>query len=222
MIAVISDIHGNLPALHAVIKDMPKVDKILCAGDIVGYNPYPNEVIQELKLLNALCILGNHDRAIVRGSTLHFNKYARAAIDWTNKNLSENSMLYLLSLPESMLVNIDGYKIAIHHGSPHNEDEYIMPEDANEELLKYDPADLLVLGHTHIPFIKHFKNGTILNPGAVGQPRDNDPRASYAIVDLKKWDFKIRRIKYDINTVERKILDAGLPSFLGKRLYHGF
>ncbi len=221
MIAIISDIHGNLPAFKAVLSDIPHVDTILCAGDLVGYNPYPNEVIDEIKLRGVISIRGNHDRAVIYDDYSNMNEYAALAAIWTRRNLTKENLNFLLSLKDSLVLEIEGKKIAIHHGAPFDEDYYVYPEYADEELLEYDNPDLLILGHTHIPFIKRFGERYIINPGSVGQPRDGDPRASYILADLKNMKFELRRVRYEIDEVVEKIREENLPIFLGERLYYG-
>ncbi len=222
MIAVISDIHGNYPALKAVLEDMPQVSLILCAGDLVGYYPYPNEVIAKIKRMGARCIRGNHDRAVIYDDYSRFNPYAEAAARWTRENLSSESMEYLLGLRDSMLLRVNGKLIAIHHGAPFDEDVYIFPEDVDEGLLEHDGADILIMGHTHVPFVVDYGGKAILNPGSVGQPRDGNPKASYALIDINEWEFEIRRVDYPIEEVDRKTREVGLPDILAERLYYGF
>ena len=221
MIAIISDIHGNLPALKAVLDDMGKVELIICAGDLVGYNPYPNEVIQEVKMRKMICIRGNHDRAVIYDDYSSMNGYAASAAMWTKRNLTRANMEYLLSLRDNIIFDYHGKKIASHHGAPFDEDFYVYPEDATEDLLNYDNGDILILGHTHVPFIKNFGKRYIINPGSVGQPRDGDPRASYIIADIDNLIFTLRRVKYDIEEVVSRIHEENLPPFLGERLYYG-
>ena len=222
MLALISDIHGNLPALKVVLERIEDADAILCAGDLVGYNPWPNEVIWEIKMRNIPCIRGNHDRAVIYDDYSRFNPYAATAASWTRAQLTEENMKYLYSLKDNLILEVEGKRIAVHHGAPFDEDRYIYPADVTEELLGYDNADILVLGHTHVPFVKVFDSGVIINPGSVGQPRDGDPRASYALVDLKNRKYEIKRVEYPIDEVYEKIIEEGLPAFLGERLYIGY
>ncbi len=222
MLALISDIHANLPALKVVFEEIDDADMILCAGDLIDYNPWPNEVIWEIRKRNIPCILGNHERAFIYNDYSHFNPTAAIAGKWTRGVLSEESKKYIYSLRSKMLVEYEGFKIAIHHGAPFDEDFYVYPEDADEGLLNYDNPDILVLGHTHVPFVKIFDRGVIINPGSVGQPRDGDPRASYAIVDLKNRKYEIKRVEYPIDEVYNKIIEVGLPPVLGERLYLGY
>ncbi len=219
MIAVISDIHANLPALEAVLREIGDVDEILCAGDLVGYNPWPNEVISMVRERGIRCILGNHDRAILRRDFSYFNPIAVEACQWTLEHLTPESLEFLASLPENMILDMDDSRIAVHHGSPWDEDMYVYPDMVDESFLEKDGADILIMGHTHVPFIAEFPSGKILNPGSVGQPRDGDPRASYAIID--EQGIEIRRVDYDIDRVYKEILRSGLPEVLGERLYFG-
>ncbi len=219
MIGVISDIHGNLPALEAVLEAMGEVSTILCAGDIVGYNPYPREVIDMVISRGIVCIRGNHDRAVLGEDYSRFNPYAAAAARWTRRQLDSRYLSFLESLPDSKILRVEGMKIAIHHGSPWDEDMYVYPDMVTEEYLRFDNPDILVLGHTHVPFIKKSPSGIVLNPGSVGQPRDGDWRASYAIIDGD--EVRIHRVEYDVDEVYMRILDTNLPEFLGERLYSG-
>ncbi len=224
MLALISDIHGNLPALQCVLEELENsgVEIILCAGDLVGYNPWPNEVIWEIRRRNIPCIRGNHDRAVIMDEYSRFNPYAAIAARWSREALTEENMQYLISLRDSMILEHSGYRISVHHGAPFDEDFYVYPEDATEKLLEYDTPDILVLGHTHVPFVKEYPRGVIINPGSVGQPRDGDPRAAYALVDVKRRIYKIKRVPYDIDKVADAIYRTGLPSFLAQRLYLGY
>ena len=219
MIGIISDIHANLPALKAVLEDLGDADFIVCAGDLVGYNPYPNEVVKIIKDMGIPCIRGNHDRAIIARDFSHFNPIAVEACQWTLEHLSRESMAYLASLKDYIKLNLEGKRISIHHGSPWDEDEYIYPDMVNESFLEYEESDVLIMGHTHVPFVKKFSRGIILNPGSVGQPRDGDPRASFATIDGE--EVRIHRVEYDIEEVYNEILKAGLPRVLGERLYQG-
>lgn len=224
MYAILSDIHGNLPALTAVMEKLKEfeIDGIICAGDLVGYNPYPNEVVEFAKKHFYVCIRGNHDRAVVYNDFRKFNTYAEIAGRWTRERLTPENMMYLEKLSDNAVLVLNGVKIAVHHGAPFDEDFYVFEDMVDESLLEYDTVDVLILGHTHIPFIKQFKNGVVLNPGSVGQPRDGDWRASVCIADFEEQRYEIFRVEYDVQTVAKKISEESLPSILGERLFHGF
>lgn len=226
-IAVISDIHSNLEALKAILNQMEKVNQILCVGDFVGYGAKPNEVIEFAKHLKTGSVLGNHDYASLTDDTSGFNPYAAVAAHYTYQHLSRESKEFLTSLPLTSKLKIKSYTLFLVHGSPADPlNEYIFPETSKnllQEFLKSTGADVLLLGHTHVPMIIKLKEGVVLNPGGVGQPRDHDPRASYCVIRMEdgKLSFKKHRIKYDINKTASEILAAGLPSILAQRLYHG-
>jgi len=223
-IALISDVHSNIIALDAVLADVDSigVGLILNAGDIVGYNPYPNETIERFKSRNIQSILGNHDKAVIRFNPVGMNKMAAEAVLWTSKNIAAEGVDYLKDLKSRLFMRIGTHLCGIYHGSPRDDDEYLYEVDAGRELLEMCECSILIVGHTHMPFIKRFDNGMIVNSGSVGQPRDGDPRANYVLFDSDTGDFQIRRVSYDVEIVEKKVQSVGLPSFLGERLRQGF
>lgn len=219
-VGIIADIHSNLPALEAVLKDMGGVSSIYCAGDLVGYNPFPNEVIEIIRGKKVQCVLGNHDFAVLTGNTSFFNPRAAEAVEWTRKNISKGSLDFLRNLPY-----FNKNKFYLTHGSPESPlDEYVYPEfrnDVFERFFHVAGSDTIILGHTHKPYIKRLDGKLVFNPGAVGQPRDGDPRASYGILDTDKMEARIFRTEYDIQRVADKIDMVGLPQSLAKRLALG-
>lgn len=218
-IGLIADIHSNLPALNAVLEHID-VDATLCAGDIVGYYPFPNEVIELVKDHGIASIYGNHDKAVLTGDTSWFNPIAASAIEWTRDNISPGGIKFLEDLPAQLMFE----DVAIVHGSPHDPDEYVYPTTSPAKLEKFlDQVGkkILVLGHTHVQWSLELENGTILNPGAVGQPRDGDPKAAYAILDTKSEEFMMHRIGYDVEETASKTLEVGLPQHMARRLFFG-
>lgn len=223
LIGLISDVHSNGVALRAVISTLKKLNVkiILHAGDIVGYNPYPDETIELFKQNKIVSILGNHDRALITGDTSHFNPYAKIAIEWTQKTVSQESLDYILGLKDTLSVVVKGEGISMFHGSPNDFNEYILPNDATPDLLSHINCNLLVLGHTHIPFIMDSERGIIVNPGSVGQPRDGNSDASFAVYDTVNREIKLRRTAYDIETVIEDMLAEHLPEEMAFRLRRG-
>lgn len=221
--ALVADIHSNLSALRAVLEDIDEqgIDLVVCAGDIVGYGPEPNEVVRELRKRDVIAIQGNHERALVQLNTEGMNPQASAAIWWTAKRIGEDELYYLRQLKPRALLNLAGIPTGLFHGSPRNDDEYIYEEDASAELLDAGRCSLLITGHTHVPYAVVLPEGALVNPGAVGQPRDGDPRASYMVYDERQGTFDIRRLAYDARVVADAILKAGLPIYLGQRLLSG-
>lgn len=214
---VISDIHSNYPALREVMRrfDDEGVDGILCAGDIVGYNSMPNEVINLLRDRDATCILGNHDRTAVSADYNSMNALAIAAIRWTVSILTPENMNFLKSLGESAILP----EIAIYHGSPFEPDDYTYEDMVDERLAAYSGTPFTVLGHTHVPFVKKMSSATVMNPGSVGQPRDGDARASCII--LSEAEQRIVRVPYDVEMLISNNMKCGLPLPLSERLRWG-
>lgn len=243
---ILSDIHANLTALQASLSESEgKWDKAICLGDIVGYGPDPNEVIDRLRALGTVTIRGNHDKV---GSGLtsadDFNPVARAAAMWTREQLRAENREYLESLPLGP-VSIDGFSLV--HGALRDEDEYVVaPAQALESLLEA-PSQVTFFGHTHLQggfslgpdnaisalrlrpangekLTKlEIKKGTnyLLNPGSVGQPRDGDSRAAFAIADIDHGFVEFWRVPYEVESVQSRMEKAGLPESLILRLSFG-
>ncbi|POG56992.1 metallophosphoesterase family protein [Haloferax marisrubri] len=216
-LGVISDVHGNLPALDAVFESMPPVDRLVCAGDVVGYNPWPEECVSELAERDVPTVSGNHDRAVTSGTGFRFNSMAAAGVDYARDALSPASMEWLSGLPKTRTL-ADG-RVKLAHGHPNDPDRYTYPDDFSPSLL--DDEDLLVLGHTHVQGHRIYDDGIVLNPGSVGQPRDGDPRAAYAVADLDAMEIETERVAYDIDRVAERVREVGLPERLASRLYEG-
>lgn len=241
---VVSDLHSNFEALGAVLADARgQYDRIVCCGDLVGYGPDPNRVVDWARANVATSIRGNHDRVCCGIEDPEwFSPSAQEAARWTMTQLTPESLNWLRELPRGP-VEAGGFAIA--HGSPLDEDEYVasLAEAANV----FDYLDLRVtfFGHTHLQggFVRGGDRRTLLakphrreaetnlrlapdsvyliNPGSVGQPRDGDPRAAYALYESDTRDLLLRRVAYDFESVERKIAVAGLPRALGHRLAFG-
>ncbi|UWG52115.1 Serine/threonine protein phosphatase PP2A family [Halalkaliarchaeum sp. AArc-CO] len=239
-VGVISDVHGNLPAFEAILSAMPEVHALVCAGDVVGYNPWPAECLERVRELEIPTVQGNHDRAVAGGGGFGFNSMAGAGVEYARGELDEEAISWLGSLP-AMRSEFDG-RIHIAHGHPDNPDRYTYPEEFSARLLEggeggnvetQDP-DVLVLGHTHVQGHRVFEEGVVMNPGSVGQPRDGDPRAAYALLELGDPEDPVdtgtsgdvptveeHRVEYDIETVVEAVEEAGLPKRIGTRLREG-
>lgn len=222
LIGLIADVHSNVVALKAVLTalDGIGVEKILHVGDIIGYNPYPNEAVELFIKYGIISILGNHDRALIENEYSGFNPYAAAALEWTKNVISQENIQYISRLNDIASFEIIGRKIVIVHGSPRDFDEYVYPEDVVPGFIS--DADILVLGHTHVQFMKEYPEGIIVNPGSVGQPRDGNPDAAFAILDTDSGKVKLMRTGYNIEKVIDDILAARLPEKLAFRLMVGF
>ncbi|MEM2875820.1 MAG: metallophosphoesterase family protein [Candidatus Bathyarchaeia archaeon] len=195
----------------------------------MDYNPWPSESIDLVRELSIRTVMGNHDRDSARGTPIGYNLYAEQSCLWTHRKLTLEEKIYLMRLPEMLTYTIDGVKLFICHGSPKLlVDEYVFPppttpEGYLQELTAQTGVDVLILGHTHVPFIYHAQGRYVINPGGVGQPRDGDPRASYVMMEVEgtKVRFEHRRVIYDIDKVAKAIIKAGLPKVLARRLYLG-
>jgi putative phosphoesterase len=227
---VISDIHGNLPAFEAVCDAMPPVDRYLCAGDVVGYNPWPAACVDRVRELGAVTVRGNHDRAVAFDGGARFNSMAKAGVRYAREQLGEADMEWLRSLPTEQFV-ADG-RIHVVHGHPDDPDRYTYPREFSASMLR-EGVDLVIVGHTHVQGSRRFDDGVVLNPGSVGQPRDGDPRAAFAVVEIDGDDergaddegggvtVETHRVDYDIDRVVEAVEDAGLPRSIGTRLKSG-
>lgn len=202
---------------------------IIHAGDIVDYNPWPSEVLERIIELNVLTVMGNHDRDSATGEPQGYNPYAEVSCLWTHNQLNYEEKKHLAELPKKLELEIEGVKLFVCHGSPFNMlDEYVFPPPATstEELTSFfgiTKSDIIIMGHTHVPFVERLDDKIVLNPGGVGQPRDNISSASYMIMklDQKKIEINHKRAGYDVEKVVEEIARKGLPPFLGHRLFHG-
>ncbi len=246
---ILSDIHGNLEALEAVLAAAGRCDAVWNLGDVVGYGASPNEVVERMRRAATLNVRGNHDKVCAGiASANHFTTNARTAALWTREHLNSDSTEWLRSLPEGP-VAVPGERISLAHGSPLHEDIYIQTiRDAWVPLQQME-AGITFFGHTHVqggfgwesdrwfevrPQQQRDRNHAsewvlaldperryLLNPGSVGQPRDSDPRAAYAVYDSTAMTVTFHRTPYDINLAQGRILLANLPESLAKRLSEG-
>lgn len=239
---VLTDIHANLEALETCLADAaPRGhERVLVLGDLIGYGPDPNAVIDRvLELKPTAIVRGNHDK-VARGieEAEGFNAVAKSAAEWTLRTLTPVNRQWLIDLPQGPTVVDD--LIEICHGSPYDEDAYIFDELDALRAMKASTRPLCLFGHTHYPVTFQVSNGMLeatgpataeraelklrdgvkylLNPGSVGQPRDGDPRAAYAIVDTTARTVELMRLVYPVATTQAKVLAAGLPEPLARRL----
>jgi putative phosphoesterase len=216
-VGVISDVHGNKVALDAVFEDMPPVDAVVCAGDVVGYNPWHADCVEALRDRSVPTVAGNHDRAVAGGNRFGFNSMAGAGVRHASETLSAEQIEWLDTLPPRR-EEFDG-RVRIAHGHPQEPNRYTYPAEFGPEMLADE--QVLVLGHTHHQAHEQFDEGIVMNPGSVGQPRDGDPRAAYAVLDLGDLAVTEHRVAYDIDRVQKGVEEAGLPARIGERLTEG-
>ncbi len=239
-ILVISDIHANLPALETVLADARgKWDHLWCLGDIVGYGPNPNECVALLQEHDPVSLTGNHDwAALGKLDISDFNTEAQIAVRWTQAELTAGSITYLDAQPPK---RVEG-RFTLAHGSPrHPVWEYILDDDTAAENFDYFSTQYCLVGHTHVPMLYlatdddllgysptyretlYLDHGrVIINPGSVGQPRDSDPRAAYALLDTDALSWEFHRVDYPIHQTQEMMRKHGLPTPLVMRLEFGW
>jgi len=223
-IALIGDIHGNLPALDAVLTACQQegVDRIFCVGDVVGYAGFPNEVIARLQNQDVRTVIGNYDLKVLAFEKKK-DKWRRTkkqkkwlAFKWVSESLTKTGRQYLKTLPDTLCIQVGNHSALLCHGSPVAVDECLEPDAASarlDELLRTAAADIIVCGHTHREFMRRVSSGWVLNTGSVGRPVDGDPRACFAVLSVNGGDVCAthHRVPYDTEAVARRIREVGLP-----------
>jgi predicted phosphodiesterase len=241
-VLIISDIHANLVALEKVLTDTPAYEAVWCLGDLVGYGPNPNECVDRVRgLPNLRCLVGNHDKAVLGDIPINtFNADARMSIAWTQQTMKPDHLAYLRSLVETD----EQGEFTLVHGSPRQPVwEYILDRYIAQENFPYIPTRYCLVGHTHMPVIyqQTLPDGQvreeapnyqqprllntdrlIINPGSVGQPRDSNPDAAYALLDTDTCVWEYRRAAYDVLETQNRMRALLLPDRLVARLAYGW
>jgi putative phosphoesterase len=233
-VAVITDIHANLPALQAALEriDDLGVDGLYCGGDLVGYGPHPNEVCSLVAERRIPTIYGNYDYAIARDLedcgcayiTPHDRELGQRSVDWTLAHTDAASKDFMRELPFDLRFAIGEAQVHLVHGSPRKVNEYLFedkPARLYERLAAAEDADVLVFGHTHRPWVRDFGGVRFVNCGSVGKPKDGDPRAAFALLEAEAPGgvrVTIERVGYDAAAVARELAAAGLPGELAEKL----
>lgn len=208
-LAFLSDIHGNYPALAAVLNDMPAVDAVICSGDVVGYYPDVNQVCDAVRGAKMHVVRGNHDAYVCGGLTPAPEHRQAYRVDWTREHLSAENFKWLASLPLEMNFVFDGLRIKVRHASPWDEESYLYPDSPELADIRLEHDQMLCLGHTHHPLRTEVGAGVLLNPGSVGQPRDWNPGASYAVVDTLTRAVEFRRVAYPVQDFQLRLRELG-------------
>jgi putative phosphoesterase len=224
-VAIFSDIHGNLPALEAVLDDIHgrDVDAVYCLGDLVGYAAYPNEVTERIRREQIPTIMGNYDDGVGFDRDECGCAYREAnerlrgqqSLEWTKARVTAENKAFLRSLMPEIRTNIDGKRLLLVHGSPRKMNEYLFedrPISSFARLAASSDAEVIVFGHTHKPYTKKIRDVWFVNAGSVGKPKDADWRACYAMLDVTADPpASFVRVPYDLETVTRAIRDSELP-----------
>ncbi len=240
-ILLLSDIHAKLVAVEAVLEKAQGFDAVWCLGDIVGYGPNPNKCIQLIKKQPGLkSILGNHDAAAINNiSSENFNSSAKISTNWARKRLTDESKEFLQSLPKTIDTDLG---LMVHGSPPDNIMEYLLSIETAKKNFSLYEQELCFVGHSHLPMyfrkypdgsiqhklIKrdggkvHFEHRMICNPGSVGQPRDRNPKASFAIIDSEAKTINYQRAKYDVKKTQTRMAHHKLPLRQITRLKHGW
>ena len=232
-VAVITDVHANLPALEAALARIEElgIAQIYCGGDLVGYGPHPNEVCALIAAREIPTIHGNYDYAIARELedcgcayiTPHDRELGQRSVEWTLAKTSAESKRFMRELPFDLRVAVGSTDVHLVHGSPRKVNEYLFedkPASLYERLAAAESADVLVFGHTHKPWMRSHGGVLFVNCGAVGKPKDGDPRGAFALLDASSGELgvSIERVAYDADAVAREVRAAGLPGEYADKL----
>ena len=232
-VAVITDIHANLPALEATVARIQEleIDKVYCGGDLVGYGPHPNEVCAFIEERAIPTIYGNYDYAIARDLddcgcayvTQHDRELGQRSVEWTLAHTEQPAKDFMHDLPFDLRFEVGETAVHLVHGSPRKVNEYLFedkPDTLYERLAAAEEAKVLVFGHTHKPWVREHGGVLFVNCGSVGKPKDGDPRAAFAILEPAGAEVvvTIERVAYDAEGVAREVAAAGLPDEFAEKL----
>jgi len=224
-VAVISDVHSNLVALEAVREavEAENPDYIVCLGDVIGYNPWPAECVEIVRDWCDTVLQGNHDRDVVDPEVYRQNEMAYEGLKLARERLSEEQLSWLQNeIPEQKGITFpDGTEYLFVHSHPETVDKYVRPRDFPRMRPYLDEEAGIFIGHTHLQHTAEIDGKLIVNPGSVGQPRDKDSRAAFAILDTESNTVETHRVEYDIDSVVSEVEEVGLPLKTGTRLLSG-
>ncbi len=233
-IALISDIHGNLIALQETLKDIEnrKIDTMYCLGDLVGYGPFPNEVIDLIKEKNIPTIQGNYDEKVtkyqltgeIETKDIDELNLKEKILKWTYNNISKENIKWLSQLPAKLEFEIEDKKILLVHGSPRRNNEYLYEDSTElEEIASMIDVDIMVCGHTHLAYHKVDCNVDLINAGSIGRPKHGSPNITYMILNIvnSKVDTELVELKYDYEIVAQAIERSSLPNEIANKIRKG-
>ena len=236
-LAVFGDIHGNLPALEAVLEDMDArgIAERYCLGDLVGYGTFPNEVVERIRDARIPTLIGNYDEGVGNSSpdcgcayrTPEDRARGERSIAWTNARTSSDNKAFLRALPFQIPLEIGGRSVLLVHGSPRKINEYLYedrPDRSLERIMDQSGVDLLVCGHTHLPYDRTISSGRrVVNAGSVGKPKDGDPRACYILLRESGDEIEVEfvRVAYDVEKAARSIEASDMPDEFAAMLREG-
>jgi putative phosphoesterase len=232
-IAVITDIHANLPALQAALARIDElgIESVYCGGDLVGYGPHPNEVVALVAERDIPAIYGNYDYAIARDLedcgcayiTPHDRELGQGSVEWTLAHTDRRSKEWMRELPFDLRFDVGAASVHLVHGSPRKVNEYLFedkPARLYERLAAAEDAGVMVFGHTHKPWVRSYGGVLFVNCGSVGKPKDGDPRGAFAVLEAEDAGVRVtvERVEYDAPAVAREVAEAGLPQEFADKL----
>lgn len=236
-VTIFGDIHANLPALETVFRDMQArgLANLYCLGDLVGYGTFPNEVVTAIRERDIPTLMGNYDQGVGHSSddcgcayrTPEARVLGERSIAWSNAHTTDANKAYLRALPAQIPVQLGDLRVMLVHGSPRKVNEYLYedrPDSSFERLLDQVAADVLVCGHTHLPYHKVLPSGRhVINAGSVGKPKDRDPRAGYVVlrVNGRALDVEFVRVAYDVEQAAQAIEATDMPDEFAAMLRSG-
>ena len=225
-IAIFSDVHGNAIALESVLDDINSrgIDLVFCGGDLVGYGAYPNEVINLIRKYRVPTIMGNYDDGVGFSKSdcgcvytdPRLKELGQFSLDWTKKQVNFENRAFLRSLLERIQFTVCGKKVLIVHGSPRRINEYLYadrPEESALSMFDEEKVDIIICGHTHLPYTRVINSKCLINVGSIGKPKDGDQRAAYTVLRLTEssLETEVIRVKYDVERMAQAIETSGLP-----------
>ena len=231
-LAIFSDVHGNLAALDAVVADIKTQgpDRVYCLGDLVGYAPFPNEVIERVRREQFPTIMGNYDDGVGFDRDECGCAYkepidrelGQRSLEWTKEHTTTENKGYLRTLVPELRFEVGQTRVLLVHGSPRKMNEYLFEDRALssfERIAASAAADLIVFGHTHVPYTKRVNGVLFVNVGSVGKPKDGDPRSCYAVLDIQaEAHVSFRRVEYDVSAMAEAIRHSALPDKFARDL----
>ena len=234
-IALLSDVHGNRHALEAVLADIDRQrpDRVYCLGDLVGYGAHPNEVIDLIRARGIPTVLGNYDDGVgfdrdecgCAYTDPEMRRLGDQSLAWSKAQVTPENKAFLRSLAPHLRLEVEGKRLLLVHGSPRKINEYVYedrPPASLERIAQSAEADLLAFGHTHLPYVKPVAGVLLVNDGSVGKPKDGDPRAAYAILEIgRQITAAIHRVAYDVAQAAAAVRASGLPAHFADLLETG-
>ena len=217
IVGLISDIHANIYGLDATLDALQqfKPELIVCAGDIVGYYPFVNEVIEVLRDRQIACVMGNHDAILTGKLTAKEEQWQRYVLDYASSVIQPDNLNWLCQLPLKLCFEIEGRTLEVYHGSPWAPlVEYIYPDSDSLDRFEGLAADFVILGHTHWPMQHRLSQLLVINPGSCGQPRDHLTGSSYALLNIQTAEVSFRRVSYDVKSLVNRARALKLDSQL--------